>query len=140
MTKPVVGMMTLQLVSKGKWNLDEPLSDYFVDPDVADDPRHTKLTTRIVLTHQSGLPNWRGNDTSKKMNFAFDPVTYIQYSGEWYMSLAHILENKFKMSLQQLADSVLFKPLGMKNTRFYRDGTMNESLYAGRHDKNGKAL
>ncbi len=140
MTKPVVGMLTLHLVSKGMWNLDEPLSDYFVDPDVASDSRLNKLTTRIVLAHQTGLPNWRGNDTSKKMTFAFEPGTDIQYSGEGYMYLGHALESKFKMSLQQLADSFLFKPLGMKHTRFYWDSTMNESLYADRYDKNGKAL
>ncbi len=140
MTKPVVAMLTLKLVSMGKWKLDEPLSNYFVDPDLANDPRHNKLTTRIVLAHQTGLPNWRGNDTSKKMTFAFEPGTEVQYSGEGYMYLAHAMENKFTMSLQQLADSLLFKPLGMKNTCFYWDSRMSESLYAGRHDENGEAL
>jgi CubicO group peptidase (beta-lactamase class C family) len=140
MTKPVVGMLTLQLVSKNLWNLDEPLSNYFVDPDVVTDERHKKLTTRLVLTHQTGLPNWRGNDPSKKMTFAFEPGTDVSYSGEGYMYLGHALERKFNKSLQELADSLLFKPLGMKSTRFFWDSTTDESLYAGRHDKNGKAL
>ena len=140
MTKPVVGMLTLQLVSRKQWDLDEPLANYFVDPDVANDERHKKLTARIVLTHQTGLPNWRGNDPSKKMTFAFEPGTKLEYSGEGYMYLGHALERKFNRSLQELADSILFKPLGMKNTRFFWNSSLDESLYAGRHDKNGKAL
>lgn len=140
MTKPVVGMLTLRLVCKKLWNLDQPLSDYFVDPDVVNDERHKKLTTRIVLSHETGLPNWRGNEPSKKLTFAFEPGTRLQYSGEGYMYLGHALERKFNMSLQELADSFLFKPLAMKSTRFFWDSTTDESLYAGRHDKNGKAL
>ena len=40
LTKPVVAMLTLKLVSNGAWNLDEPLSNYWVDPDIKDDTRH----------------------------------------------------------------------------------------------------
>jgi CubicO group peptidase (beta-lactamase class C family) len=56
-------------VNLGKWSLGEPLSNYFVDPDVASDGRHPQLTTRLVLTHQTGLPNWKGNEPSKKLSF-----------------------------------------------------------------------
>ncbi|QMU28446.1 serine hydrolase domain-containing protein [Adhaeribacter radiodurans] len=140
LTKPVVGMLILQLVSKKQWNLDQPLSDFFVDPDLAQDERHHKLTTRIVLAHQTGLPNWRGNNPNKKMTFAFEPGTQVAYSGEGYMYLGHALEHNFNRSLKELADSLLFKPLGMKNTRFYWDSKINESYYAGRHDKSGKLL
>ena len=34
LTKPVVVILTLKLVTSGKWNLDEPLANYWVDPDV----------------------------------------------------------------------------------------------------------
>src|SRR6187397_726016 len=49
LTKPIVEMLTLKLVSTGEWKLDEPLASYWVDPDVQNDPRHKKLTTRHVL-------------------------------------------------------------------------------------------
>lgn len=48
-------MLTLRLVSSGEWNLDEPLANYWVDPDVASDPRHKLLTTRHVLSHRTGF-------------------------------------------------------------------------------------
>ena len=66
MTKPVVAMLTLKLVEAGQWNLDERLEKYWIDPDVANDPMHKKLTTRHVLSHQTGFPNWRWNTESKK--------------------------------------------------------------------------
>jgi CubicO group peptidase (beta-lactamase class C family) len=56
-TKTAVTMLTLKLVEAGQWDLDEPLSDYWVDPDVANDSLHTRLTTRHVLAHQTGFPN-----------------------------------------------------------------------------------
>src|SRR5687768_1890417 len=58
LTKPVVILLTLKLVSSGQWSLDEPLAKYWVDPDVAGDPLHANLTTRHVLSHQTGFANW----------------------------------------------------------------------------------
>jgi CubicO group peptidase (beta-lactamase class C family) len=40
LTKSVVALLALKLVSTGKWSLDEPLDKYWVDPDIKDDPRH----------------------------------------------------------------------------------------------------
>lgn len=48
LTKPIVTMLTLTLVSNGDWDLDESLANYWIDPDVKDDPLHKKLTTRHV--------------------------------------------------------------------------------------------
>ena len=137
MTKPVVAMLTLKLVEAGQWDLDEPLFHYWVDPDVANDPRHKKLTTRHVLRHQTGFLNWRSNLPTKKLAFEFEPGTDSYYSGEGFVYLQRALENKFKKSLAQLSDSVLFKPLGMKDTRYYWDENMDESRFALWHDRDG---
>jgi CubicO group peptidase (beta-lactamase class C family) len=80
MTKPVVAMLTLKLVEQGQWNLDEPLYHYWIDPDIANDPRHKKMTTRHALSHQTGFPNGRKG----KLAFEFEPGTDFQYSGEGY--------------------------------------------------------
>jgi CubicO group peptidase (beta-lactamase class C family) len=138
-TKPVVAVLTLTLVSRGQWELDEPLAAWWVDPDVAADPRHQKLTTRHVLSHQTGFPNWRWQEPSKKLAFTFEPGSQVKYSGEGMEYLRRALEHKFKKSLDQLSDSLLFKPLGMNNTRYYWDETTDEALYAGKHDEEGKA-
>ena len=140
LTKPVTAMLTLKLVSIGKWQLDEPLCNYWVDPDVADDPRHLKLTTRHVLTHQTGFDNWRWNNKSKKLTFNFEPGTQFKYSGEGFEYLRRSLEGKFKMTLGQLADSLLFKPLKMSDTRYIWDENIDESRYAFAHDTLGNFL
>jgi CubicO group peptidase (beta-lactamase class C family) len=137
-TKTVVTLLTLKLVESGQWDLNESLSNYWVDPDVANDPMHKKLTTYHVLTHQTGFVNWRWNHPTKKLTFDFEPGTKFQYSGEGFEYLRHALEHKFNKPIEQLTDSLLFKPLGMRDTRHYWDSTMDESRFAAWHDAEGK--
>lgn len=140
LTKPVTTMLTLRLVSMGEWTLDGSVSKYWIDPDVAHDPRHLRLTTRHILTHQTGFDNWRNQSKSKKLEFNFDPGTGSKYSGEGFEYLRRSLEHKFKMPLQQLADSILFKPIDMKDTRYTWDGSIDESRYALAHDRSGNFI
>ncbi len=132
-TKPVVTMLTLKLVESGQWNLEEPLYNYWVDPDVASDPFHKKLTTRHVLNHQTGFPNWRKG----KLAFEFEPGTNFQYSGEGFEYLRRAIEKKFNKSLAELADSILFKPIGMIDSRLCWDKNIDESRFACLHDSKG---
>ncbi|HET8782018.1 MAG TPA: serine hydrolase domain-containing protein [Pyrinomonadaceae bacterium] len=138
LTKPIVEILTLQLVSQREWNLDEPLANYWIDPDVANDPRHKKLTTRHVLTHQSGFPNWRSINASNKLEFIADPGTKVGYSGEGLEYLRRALEKRFNQPLEQLAQKRLFQAYGMKNTRFFWDASVDVSRFAVAHNKEGK--
>ncbi len=118
LTKPVTAMTVLRLVSLGKWNLDEPIEKYWVDPDIAKDARHKKLTTRMILSHQTGFPNWRTMAKDKKLSFDFEPGTKYQYSGEGFEYLRKALENKFHKSLEDLAKEMIFQPLNMNSTSY----------------------
>lgn len=137
LTKPLVTMLTLELVSRGEWELDEPLYHYWIDPDVSKDPRNKILTTRHVLSHQSGLPNWRGHEPGGKLAFAFDPGSQWKYSGEGFEYLREALEHKYKIPIETLSDSLVFKKIGIENTRFYWDQNTDTSLYAGRYHEDG---
>ena len=137
LTKPIVSMLTLRLVSAGEWQLDEPLAAYWVDPDVAGDPRHRLLTTRHVLSHQTGFPNWRWQNASKKLAFEFDPGTRVQYSGEGFEYLRMALERKFGKPLAQLSRERLLVPLAMTDTHHAWDEHVDESRFARWHDRNG---
>jgi CubicO group peptidase (beta-lactamase class C family) len=117
LTKPVTAMTVLRLVSLGKWNL-EPLDNYWIDPDIANDSRHKKLTTRLILSHQTGFPNWRWMNKDNKLNFEFEPGTKYQYSGEGFEYLRKAIENKFHKSLEELAKEYVFQPLGMNDTSY----------------------
>lgn len=135
-TKPVVAMLTLQLVQSGAWKLDEPLARYWIDPDIAGSPYLWKLTTRYVLTHQTGFPNWRTDDGSGKLKFNFEPGTNTRYSGEGFEYLRRALESKFHQTLDKLLDSVLFKPLGMTDTRYWGPD-LDTNRFAMWHDGQG---
>lgn len=139
LTKPVTAIVALKLVSLGKWNLDEPVYKYWTDPDITNDPRNQKLTTRIILSHQTGFPNWRWLSDSKKLNFQFDPGTQYQYSGEGFEYLKKALENKFHQSLPQLADELIFQPLKMYDTKFVWDKNIDTLRLATGYDQNGNA-
>lgn len=137
LTKPVVTMLTMQLVAKGQWSLDEPLAKYWVDPDVANDPRHAKLTTRHVLSHQTGFMNWRFLEESKKLTFHADPGTKLQYSGEGFEYLARALEKKFGRPLSELAAEHVFKPLQMHDSALTWSARTDESRFARWHGGDG---
>ncbi|NBL63711.1 serine hydrolase [Flavobacterium sp. NST-5] len=137
LTKPVTAMVALKLVSLGKWNLDEPIYKYWTDPDITNDPRNKKLTTRIILSHQTGFPNWRYMNENKKLNFQFEPGTKYQYSGEGMEYLRKALEKKFNKSLQQLANELIFQPLKMTDTRYVWDKNVDTKRLAIGYDKNG---
>ncbi len=137
LTKPVVAVTTLRLVSAGRLELDGSLAADWVDPDLAGDPWAAKLTPRVILSHQTGFPNWRGASASGKLVFLFPPGTKYKYSGEGFEYLRHALEHKFGESLQRLSDSILFAPLGMTNTTYGWDPRHDSSLFAYGHDTTG---
>ena len=138
LSKPISTLLTLRLVSNGDWDLDEPLYHYWIDPDVKDDPLHKKLTTRHVLTHQTGFDNWRRMNKSQKLTFNFEPGTKCKYSGEGFEYLRHAIEHKFNKPFEELVDSLIFKPYGMNDTRLLWDENMHKSRYAEEHNKEGE--
>lgn len=140
LTKPVTEMTTLRLVSKGLWDLDEPLFHYWTDPQVADDPRHKQLTTRHVISHQTGFVNWRWLHKSGKLTFDFEPGTQTQYSGEGLEYLKRALVEKFNLPFDEIVAKYLLKPDKMIDTRFYWDKDMDESRFAVAHDRDGEPL
>ena len=137
-TKAVFATLVMRLVQEGEWKLDEPLYHYFVDLDVKGDARHRKLTTRHVLSQQSGFVNWRRNHPSKKLTFDFEPGNKFNYSGEGMEYLRKAIESKFKRSLSEIAAEKLFKPNAMRDTFHSWDGKRDIERFSGWYDSNGK--
>src|SRR6266852_3929780 len=82
LTKPISAEVILRLASKGKLSLDEPVSTFWIDPDVKDNPWNKLLTPRLCLSHQTGFANWR--DQNGVLKFQWQPGTSTGYSGEGY--------------------------------------------------------
>lgn len=137
-TKAVTTIVVLKLVESGKWDLDEPLFHYWVDPDVADDAENKLLTTRHVLSHQSGLPNWRSDLDSKKLEFLFHPGAKYNYSGEGFEYLRKAIENKLNSPFEEISYSVLFAPQNMLSTNFNWSNEQEKTKFAYRHTAESK--
>lgn len=118
LTKPVTALTVLKLVESGAWNLDEPLARWYVDPDVADAPEAALLTARHVLTHTSGLPNWRADEPDSRLSFAFAPGSRVRYSSEAFEWLRKAVEAKEGATLDELAARLVFAPAEMHDTAF----------------------
>ncbi|HIB38434.1 class A beta-lactamase-related serine hydrolase [Mesonia sp.] len=140
LTKPVVSLLTLKLIDKGLLQLNEPLYKYWIDPDLHNDKRVKLLTPYIILTHQTGFPNWRYSNKNQKLDFQFDPGSQYQYSGEGFEYLRRALERKFNKSIEELADEMIFAPLKMKDTHFWWNKEVDESRYAQNFDFEGTKI
>jgi len=140
LTKPIVALTTLKLIDKGILDMDEPLYKFWIDPDIKEDKRYKKLTPRLVLSHQTGFPNWRYMTETNKLAFQFDPGTKYQYSGEGFEYLRKAIETKLGKSIEELTNELLFSPLQMTDTRFWWDNKMDESRYAQNIDADGNIL
>jgi CubicO group peptidase (beta-lactamase class C family) len=117
MSKPISAEVLLRLASKGRLSLDEPMYKYWVDPDVADDPRAKLLTPRMALDHQTGFANWR-RETNGKLAFTRDPGKAFGYSGEGYQYVARFAEKKTGEPFESLAQTLIFNPAGMTHTAY----------------------
>ena len=126
-TKTVTAETVLRLVGAGKLDLDAPLAPYWVDPDIANDPRREQLTARMVLNHTSGFPNWRFFRPDGKLTFENSPGVIYGYSGEGFEYLARAVENKLRQPFPRLVETYLFKPIGMtaSTLEIHREGLTN---------------
>ena len=89
MSKPVFAYRVMKLCEQRVIDLDAPLTRYTRDLFVTDDPRLHEITARRVLSHSTGLPNWR---TAKDpLRIKFTPGTKWSYSGEGYYYLQSIV-------------------------------------------------
>ncbi len=138
MSKPISAEVLLRLASKGRLSLDEPMYKYWVDPDVADDPRAKLLTPRMALDHQTGFANWR-RETNGKLAFTRDPGKAFGYSGEGYQYVARFAEKKTGEPFESLAQTLIFNPAGMTHTAYTHRPWMDGNI-AQPTDKDGQWL
>ncbi|MEN6369760.1 MAG: serine hydrolase domain-containing protein [Thermotogota bacterium] len=127
--KPVFAYTALQLCNEGVLDLDTPLDDYLASPCVPGDPRSSRITTRRVLSHTTGLPNWRR--TGEALSTHFEPGERFLYSGEAFMVLQHVVEQLTKQSPAAFLTARAFEPAGMFDSAFVWEGTETQPVAFG---------
>ena len=130
--KPVFAYAVLKLVDQGKLSLDVPLTTYLPKPYIADDPRLSKITARLILSHRSGFPNWRSDDG---LHIYFPPGDRFSYSGEGYIYLQRVVEQITGKPLNEYMTEAVFKPLGMTSSSYIWRPEF-DALTATGHDEN----
>ncbi len=152
LTKPVFAYAAYTLVRDKRLELDRPLSEYHQEPAIkGDDERIRKITTRMVLSHTSGIPNkityrWVMTASEIEASYApnpvkleFEPGSNVRYSGEGYNYLQHIVEIITGQRLDLFMKDIVLDPLDMKESFFIWDDTKEASV-ALPHDESGRAV
>jgi beta-N-acetylhexosaminidase len=134
LTKVVVTTTLAEKLAEGDFavplDLDAPVVRYL--PEWASGPNaewRRKVTVRHLLTHTSGLPAfkeyWRtskGKQDTLGRIFAepleYEPGTKEIYSDLGIILMAEIIERLTGRTLDDLAKSYIFSPLGMKDTMY----------------------
>ncbi len=130
LSKPVVAYMVMKMAERGEIDLDRPLAEVLPHPDL-DDPRGKQLTARQVLSHTTGLPNWRPGrwtDEPGPLSLGFDPGSRFSYSGEGFEYLRLVVEEVSGTGLEELARREVFGPLGMSHSSFLYDSTLPAAM------------
>jgi CubicO group peptidase (beta-lactamase class C family) len=108
--KPCFALAVLRLAEAGLFPLDEPLAPYVEE--LADaDPVTRSITGRQLLTHSSGLPNWRSE--TRALRSWFTPGSRFSYSGEGFVLLQKAVEVVCRKSAERIVLELVFEPVRM---------------------------
>lgn len=129
LSKSVTAMGAMRLVESGKLDLDAPVQKYCP----AFPKKQWSITTRQLLTHQSGIRDYRNDEESistrhyKSINEAlsqfandpleFQPGTKMQYTSYGYIVLGCVMEGASGESYTAYMKRAVFDPANMTATR-----------------------
>ena len=117
LSKPVFTYAVLRMRDEKLIDLDRPLWNYLPIEDLPAVDQAKAITARHVLSHSTGLQNWRfGRDA--KLEFSFKPGERFQYSGEGFYYLQRVLEQITGRGFEEYMQEKVLKPLGMVNSTF----------------------
>jgi CubicO group peptidase (beta-lactamase class C family) len=139
LTKPVFATAVMKLVEAGEIDLDRPLAKY-VDRAYIDEAdqreRLESVTARHVLSHRTGLPNWR---RGPQLKFLTDPGTRWGYSGEGYVYLQRAVESLTRKPMEELLREQIFGPLELKLSELKWTDAY-KTLAADAHNAKGESM
>ena len=137
MSKPVFAYAVLKLCERGVLDLDTPLTRYTSSRLLPGDPRLDLITARHVLSHTTGLPNWRS--TSHPLALAFTPGERWSYSGEGYSYLQSVVTELTKQPIDEYMRRNIFEPFAMTSSGYLWNDVFARKM-ARPHDKNGTPM
>ena len=134
--KPLFACGVLQLVDAGQLALDRPLRDYLRAPD-ADGTRMRRVTARHVLSHTTGLPNWRREPGP--LEPAAEPGSVFSYSGEGFFHLQRVVEAVTGQPVARFMRERVLDPLGMAESSYVWRPAYDARMAVG-YDERGQRV
>jgi len=144
-SKPFTAVAIMQLLEKGKIDLDDVVQDYLPEFPIS---KKGDITIRQLLKHTSGIVHYKSTlaavsfkqydnckhalDKFKDEELAFEPGSGYLYSTYGYTVLGAIIEEVSGLSYQDYMDQNIWQPANMKNTSIEDHDTSYEnkaSLY-----------
>lgn len=120
--KTILAETVLRLSDQGRMTLDDPIAAHFTHPQLGEDPRYARLTPRILLSHQAALKNWPWSYDDNRLAFTADPGQgQTSYSGAGIEIVMRYLEARFDTTYPELAQEVVFGPLGIEGVAVARE-------------------
>lgn len=124
LTKAAFAHLVLQLADDKLIDLDAPLPQQLKKPlpqypefaDLAADPRWQQFTPRMLLSHASGLLNWRWINDNGKLDIKYPPGSRYVYSGEGSQILQLVVEERTGQPLGRLMQQRVFDRFAMRST------------------------
>src|SRR5215208_6267628 len=126
--KPLFAYAVLRLVEAKILDLDRPLYQYLPLPE-ANSARMKRVTVRQVLSHTTGLPNWRSQPGP--LEPADEPGKKFRYSGEGYFYLQRVVEAVTARPFERFMQEEVFKPLDMKHSSYVWTAEFDSRMAAG---------
>ena len=162
-SKPVLASVVMALVDQGKLTLDDPVEKYlpeFKDMKVkgGKSPIH-QMTIRHLLSHTAGfwgnkrisaekldlIRNFQrplGEAVSRMATYEleYQPGTKFVYSGSGFCVAGRVAEVVLNQSLEQIAQEVLFRPLGLSRTTYLPSKEIRETVPTAYSRQSGGVL
>jgi len=135
LSKPVFAWAVRDLAKQAKIDLNRPLQDY---TDLGLEGTARKITALHVLTHSTGLPNWRFQP-NVPLASSFEPGTRWQYSGEGFVLLQRVVEKIVGRPIAEYMRTAVFEPLLMTQSTFAWSPEIQKVAASG-HDRQGGLL
>lgn len=134
-SKPFTATAIMQLVEKGKVNLDKPLVSY-LSYFTMQDNRYKDITIRQMLNHTSGIADVEDYEWDKPQfdveaaerysrqfqndSLDFRPGTDYSYSNSAFDILADVIAKVSGFTFEDYMKIHIFEPVGMTNSTFYQ--------------------
>jgi CubicO group peptidase (beta-lactamase class C family) len=159
-TKSVLAIGVLQLISEGKLSLDLNVETLLPELNF-DNPwhQHSPIKVKNLLDHTAGLDNIRlwqllstkplpnsplrdafSSHSANLLTVRTEPGTQYSYSNMGYTLLAMVIESVTNQRYEKFLDDNLLEPLGMHNSSFEfisQEGILADPLLAmGYHERN----